>query len=39
VPICSTMPSCITTILSAMVMASIWSGDVNRRGSATDAIP
>ena len=24
-PICSTSPSCITTILSAMVMASIWS--------------
>jgi hypothetical protein len=25
VPICSTMPSCITTMRSAMVMASIWS--------------
>jgi hypothetical protein len=25
VPICSMMPSCITTMRSAMVMASIWS--------------
>ena len=25
VPICSTMPSCITTMRSAMVIASIWS--------------